>query len=79
MAASGVQCLKDGEENVEDRPRTSLNGGKLTFVVLTFARALAFVAFFILVFVFAFLSLFGSEIFAFLFCNGEKRGLWSQC
>ena len=67
---------------MEDRPRTSLNGGELvrsTFVVLTFARALAFVASFILVFVFAFLSPFGSEIFAFLFCNGEKRGIWSQC
>ena len=62
---------------MEDRPRTSLNGGDLvrsTFIILTFARALAFVASFILVFVFAFLSLFGSEIFAFLFCNGEKRG-----
>ena len=60
---------------MEDQPRTSLNGGELvrsTFVVLTFARALAFVASFILVFVFAFLSPFGSEIFAFLFCNGEK-------
>ena len=75
-------ALRDGEEDVEDRPRTSLNGGELvrsTFVVLTFARALAFVASFILVFVFAFLSPFGSEIFAFLFCNGEKKGIWSQC
>ena len=61
---------------MEDQPRTSLNGSELvrsTFVVLIFARALAFVASFILVFVFAFLSPFGSEIFAFLFCNGEKR------
>ena len=83
MAASGVQCLKGTERRMwEDRPRTSLNGGELvrsTFVVLTFARALASVASFILVFVFAFLSPFGSEIFAFLFCNGEKRGIWSQC
>ena len=65
---------------MEDRPRTSLNGGKLvrsTFVVLIFARALAFVVSFVLVFVFAFLSPFGSEIFAFLFCKGEKRGIWS--
>ena len=77
MAASGVQCLKKRRKDVEDQLRTSLNGGKLvrsTFIVLTFARALTFVAFFILVFVFAFLSPFGSEIFAFLFCNGEKRG-----
>ena len=78
----GCSALRNGEEDVEDRPRTSLNGGELvrsTFVVLTFARALAFVASFILGFVFAFLSPFGSEIFAFLFCNGEKRGIWSQC
>ncbi len=63
---------------MEDRLRTSLNGSKLVrsiFVVLTFARALAFVASFILVFVFAFLSPFGSKIFAFLFCNDEKRGI----
>ena len=79
---AGCSALGNGEEDVEDQPRTSLNGGELvrsTFVVLTFARALAFVASFILVFVFAFLSPFGSEIFAFLFCNGEKRGIWSQC
>ena len=79
---AGCSALRNGEEDVDDRPRTSLNGGELvrsTFVVLTFARALAFVASFILVFVFAFLSPFGSEIFAFLFCNGEKRGIWSQC
>ena len=79
---AGCSALRNGEEDVEDQPRTSLNGGELvrsTFVVLTFARALAFVASFILVFVFASLSPFGSEIFAFLFCNGEKRGIWSQC
>ena len=79
---AGCSALRNGEEGVKDQLRTSLNGGKLvrsTFVVLTFARALAFVASFILVFVFAFLSPFGSEIFAFLFCNGEKRGIWSQC
>ena len=79
---AGAVHGSNGEEDVEDRPRTSLNGRELvrsTFVVLTFARALAFVASFILVFVFAFLSLFESEIFAFLFCNGEKRGIWSQC
>ena len=63
---------------MEDQSRTNLNGGELvrsTFVVLTLARALAFVTSFILVFVFAFLSPFGSEIFAFLLCNGEKRYL----
>ena len=52
---AGCSVLRNGEEDVEDRPRTSINGGELvrsTFVVLTFARALAFVASFILVFVF---------------------------
>ena len=69
-------------QDVEDRPRTSLNGGELvrsTFVVLAFARALAFIASFILVLVFAFLSPFRSKILAFLWCNGEKRGIWIQC
>ena len=73
-------ALRNGEEDVEDQSRTNLNGGELvrsTFVVLTLARALAFVTSFILVFVFAFLSPLGSEIFAFLLCNGEKRGIWS--
>ena len=83
MAESGGSgTLRNGEEGVEDQSRTNLNGGKLvrsTFVVLTLARALAFVTSFILVFVFAFLSPFGSEIFAFSLCNGEKRGIWSQC
>ena len=67
---AGCSALRNGEEDVEDRPRTSLNGGELvrsTFIVLTFARVFAFVASFILVFVFAFLSPFGSEIFG-LFC-----------
>ena len=44
---------------MEDQSRTNLNGGELvrsTFVVLTLARALAFVTSFILVFVFAFIS-----------------------
>ena len=66
---AGCSALRNGEEDVKDQPRTSLNGGKLvrsTFVVLIFACALAFVASFILVFVFAFLSPFGSEIFAFV-------------
>ena len=79
---AGGSALRNGEEDMEDQSRTNLNGGELvrsTFVVLTLARALAFVTSFILVFVFAFLSPFGSEIFAFLLCNGEKRGIWSQC
>ena len=79
---AGASALRNGEEDVEDQSRTNLNGGELvrsTLVVLTLARALAFVTAFILVFVFAFLSPFGSEIFAFLLCNGEKRGIWSQC
>ena len=29
MAASGVQYLRNGEKDVEDRLRTSLNGGEL--------------------------------------------------
>ena len=61
---------------MEDQPRTSLNGGELvrsTFVVLTFVRALAFVASFILVFVFAFLSLFGSKTLPFCFVTVKKE------
>ena len=78
MAASGNVGRISQNRRMEDRLRTSLNGGELvksTFVVLIFARALAFRASFILVFVFAFLPPFGSEIFVFFFCNGEKRGI----
>ena len=62
---------------MKDRPRTNLNGSELvrsTFVVLTLARALAFVTSFILVFVFAFLSPFGSEILPFC-CATVKKGV----
>ena len=82
MAASGGQCLKERREGCGRPIRTNLNDSELvrsTFVVLTLARALAFVTSFILVFVFAFLSPFGSEIFAFLLYNGEKGGICSQC
>ena len=60
---------------MEDRPRTSLNGGELvrsTFVVLTFARALAFVASFILVFVFAFFPPLGAKSLPFCFATVKK-------
>ena len=54
----GRQAKKQ-EEEVEDRPRTNLNGGELvesTFLVLTFAFALAFMATFVLPLILAFLS-----------------------
>ena len=60
---------------MEDQPRTSLNGGELvrsTFVVLTFACVLAFVASFLLVFVFAFLSPLGAKSLPFCFATVKK-------
>ena len=79
-------ALKGGERGqeqvrqaeIEERPRTNLNGGDLvqsTFVVLTFAFALAFMATFVLAFVLAFLSPFGGKILTCLRCNGEKRSI----
>ena len=60
---------QEAEEEIEEIPRTNLNGGDLvqsTFVVLTFAFALAFMATFVLTFVLAFvlafLSPFGGKV-----------------
>ena len=72
------QTSKEAEEEIEERPRTNLNGGDLvqsTFVVLTFAFALAFMATFVLALVLAFLSPFGGKILTCLRCNGEKRSI----
>ena len=76
----GRQAKKQKEE-VEDRPRTNLNGGELvqsTFLVLTFAFALAFMATFVLPLILAFLSPFRGKILTFLGCNGEKRSILGQ-
>ena len=54
------------------------HGGELvqsTFLVLTFAFALAFMASFILALILAFLSPFRGKILTFLGCNGEKRSI----
>ena len=78
----GGKTSKEAEEEIEERPRTNLNGGDLvqsTFVVLTFAFALAFLATFVLTFVLAFvlafLSPFGGKVLTCLRCNSEKRGI----
>ena len=78
----GGKTSKEAEEEIEERPRTNLNGGDLvqsTFVVLTFAFALAFMTIFVLTFVLAFvlafLSPFGGKVLTCLRCNSEKRGI----
>ena len=53
---------KRQKEEVKDRPRTNLNGGKLdqsTSLVLIFAFALVFISTFVLVLILAFLDLVG--------------------
>ena len=72
----GRQAKKQ-EEEVEDGPRTNLNGGELvqsTFLVLTFAFALAFMATFVLSLILAFLSPFRRKILAFFGVQRWKKG-----
>ena len=60
---------KRQKEEVKDRPRTNLNGGELgqsTFLVLTFAFALAFISTFVLALILAFLSPFRGKVVTFL-------------
>ena len=76
-----VREAKKQRKRLEIRPRTNLNGGDLvrsTFLVLTFAFALAFMATFVLALILAFLSPFGGIVLTFLCCNGEKRRILSQ-
>ena len=73
---------KRQKEEVKDRPRTNLNGGELgqsTFLVLTFAFALAFISTFVLALILAFLSPFRGKVVTFLGWNREKRCLWIPC
>ena len=63
---------KRQKEEIEDRPRTNLNGAELvqsTFLVLTFAFALAFMSTFVLTLILAFLSPFRGKVMTFLGCN----------
>ena len=81
MASRADQTSKEAKEEVKHRPRTNLNGGDLvqsTFLVLTFAFALAFMATFVLALILAFLSPFGGKIHTFFGCNGEKRSILGQ-
>ena len=84
MAASGVKSRLEKQRSkwrrLKIRPRTNLNGGDLvwsTFLVLTFAFALAFMATFVLALILAFLSPFGGSVLTFLLGNGEKRRILS--
>ena len=68
MAASGVKSNLEKQRGTRRKlkicPRTNLNGGDLvrsTFLVLTFAFALAFMATFVLALVLAFLSPIGGR------------------
>ena len=77
-----VRQAKRQKEEVEDRPRTNLNGGELvqsTFLVLTFAFALAFMSTFVLALILAFLSPFRGKVLTFLGCNREKRSILVPC
>ena len=72
MAASGVKSRSDKPRSKkgggEDHPRTNLNGGELvqsTFLVLTFAFALAFMSTFVLALILAFLSPLGQNLYLF--------------
>ena len=85
MAASGVKSRLEKQRSKgrrwKIRPRTNLNGGDLvrsTFLVLTFAFALAFMATFVLALILAFLSPFGESVLTFLLGNGEKGRILSQ-
>ena len=85
MAASGVKSRLEKQRSkrgrLKIRPRTNLNGGDLvrsTFLVLTFAFALAFMVTFVLALILAFLSPFGGRVLTFLLGNGEKRRILSQ-
>ena len=82
MAASESKSMPEKQRRgLKIRPRTNLNGGDLvrsTFLVLIFTFTLAFMATLVLAFILAFLSLFGGSIFTLLWCNGEKRSIWSQ-
>ena len=86
MAASGVKSRLEKQRSKRRRlknpsPGTNLNGGDLvrsTFLVLTFAFALAFMATFVLALILAFLSPLGGSVLTFLLGNGEKRRIWSQ-
>ena len=82
---TGLNGGERGQEQVREankqrrrlkiRPRTNLNGGDLvgsTFLVLTFAFALAFMATFVLALILAFLSPFRARILTFLWCNGIR-------
>ena len=76
-----VRQAKKQRRRLKIRPRTNLNGGDLvrsTFLVLTFAFALAFMATFVLALILAFLAPFGGKILTFLWCNGEKRSILGQ-
>ena len=77
-----VRQAKRQKEEVEDRPRTNLNGGELvqsTFLVLTFAFALAFMSTFVLALILALLSPFRGKVLTFLGCNREKRSILVPC
>ena len=85
MAASGVKSRlkkqRSKRRRLKIRPRTNLKGGDLvrsTFLVLTFAFALAFMATFVLALILAFLSPFGGSVLTFLLGNGEKGRILSQ-
>ena len=78
---AGQASQEAKKEEIEDHPRTNLNGGELvqsTFLVLTFAFALAFMSTFVFALILGFLSAFRDKIFTFLGCNREKWSILVQ-
>ena len=74
------QTNKETKEKVEDRPRTYLNGGELvqsTFLTLTFAFALGFMATFALPLILAFLFV-RDKILTFWGATVKKGVSWTR-